>query len=136
MIHDLAKLSGDEWTRISGTSNSIIHFFNESERAAISTEQAADIWLTQIVPLRSKGNKLVSPSCASDEKGRNWMRRAESERPDFWGVHWYGTDYKEAIGYLRDMNGKFPGQRIIVSEIASVSRHRNEVVRFTAEVAN
>jgi hypothetical protein len=55
-----------------------IHFFNEPERAGISPEKAAKIWIDQVVPLRTSYHKrLVSPSCASDPAGiaciSRWM---------------------------------------------------------------
>ncbi|KAL6717799.1 hypothetical protein ACLMJK_003884 [Lecanora helva] len=140
MIHDLAKLSGDDWNRIEGTHNGIIHYFNEPERAGISAEKAADIWFKQVVALRKKGNKLISPSCASDPNGQKWiadfMIRVEKDPPDFLGLHWYGTDHNEAIKYFEAMHAKHPRQRIFVTEIASISRNYKDVLSFTVEIAN
>ncbi|KAK4690267.1 hypothetical protein P7C71_g6481, partial [Lecanoromycetidae sp. Uapishka_2] len=141
MIHDLAKLSGDDWKRIESTKDAIIQYFNEPERAGVSAEQAADIWFKQIVPLRKEnGNKLVGPSCASDPNGQAWiddfMTRVESDPPDFIGVHYYGTESKEAIKYLEDIHDKFLKQPLFVTEIASISRNYQEVLAFTVEVAN
>lgn len=140
MIHDLAKLSGDEWNRIESTKDGIIHYFNEPERAGISAEQATDIWRKQILPLRNKGNKLVSPSCASDPDGQNWiadfMSRVESDPPDFLGLHWYGTDHNEAIRYFEEMHAKHPRQPLFITEVASISRDYQDVLSFTVEITN
>ena len=140
MIHDLAKLSGGEWHTIQNTKNSIIHFFNEPERANITPEQAAEIWFKQVVPLRHHGNKLVSPSCASDPKGKAWisdfMHRVAKEPPDFLGLHYYGTDKNAAIRYFEDMHEKHGKRPLVISELASISRNHAEVVAFTVGVAN
>lgn len=141
MIHDTAKLSGDDWNRIESTKDGVVLYFNEPERAGVSAEQAADAWFKQVTPLRKEnGNKLVSPSCASDSTGQAWiadfMTRVESDPPDFLGVHYYGTDIKEAIKYLEEAHAKFPNQPLFISEIASISRNYQEVLAFTAEAAN
>ncbi len=140
MIHDLAKLSGDDWNRIEATKHGIIHYFNEPERAGISAEKAAEIWFKQVTPLRKESNRLVSPSCASDPDGQKWiadfMDRVGRDPPDFLGLHWYGTDHNEAIKYFEKMHSKHPTQRIFVTEIASISRNYNDVLHFTVEIAN
>ena len=141
MIHDMGKLSGDDWKRIENTKHGIILYFNEPEVAGISAEEAADIWFKQIVPLRKeKGSKLVSPSCASNPKGQAWiadfMRRVESAPPDFLGLHYYGTDHNEAIKYFEEMHAKHPRQPFFVTEIASISHNYRDVVNFTVEIAN
>ena len=141
MVHDEAKLSGGEWDNIQNSNQPIIHFFNEPERQGISPEHAADIWHKQMIPLRkNKGKKLVSPSCSNDEKGQGWieafMRLVSKDPPDFLGLHYYSTDGNAAIHFLESMHQKFPHQKIIVSEIASISRNKNDVFGFTAQLAN
>jgi hypothetical protein len=140
MIHDLAKLSGGEWQNIEKTKNGIIHFFNEPERSGISPQQAAEIWFRQVIPLRRHGNKLVSPSCASDPPGQAWladfMHRTAKDPPDFLGLHYYGTDAKAAIEYLGKMHAKHPKHPVYISELASISRNHADVVAFTIDVAN
>ncbi|CAF9941847.1 MAG: hypothetical protein HETSPECPRED_004256 [Heterodermia speciosa] len=140
MIHDLAKLSGSEWTNIENTKDGLIHYFNEPERAGITAEQAADIWFKQVVQLRNQGNKLVSPSCASDPQGEAWftefMDRVEKDPPDFIGVHYYGTDKNAAIKYFENMHNKHSKHPLYISELASISRKHEDVVEFTVDVAN
>lgn len=140
MIHDLAKLSGDEWKNMENTKNGIVHYFNEPERAGISIEQAAGLWLKQVVHLRKNGNKLVSPSCASDSQGQAWiedfLHRVASDPPDFIGLHYYGTDKNGAIKYFEEMHHKHPKHPLIISELASTARDYGEVEDFTIHVAN
>ena len=141
MVHLLPQLSGQDWTNIEDSNQPIIHFFNEPERAGITPEHAADVWVKQMLPLREKkGKKLVSPSCASDQKGQAWiadfMNRVAAHPPDFLGLHYYGTDGNAAIQYIESMHQKHPHQHIIVSEIASISRKYQDVLGFTAQLAN
>lgn len=101
MVRTAGQLSGDDWNRIQSTNQPIIHFFNEPERAGMSPQQAADIWFRQMLPLRQKGKKLVSPSCASDPAGQKWiadfMNRVSSNPPDFLGLHYVSCD-PESLG--------------------------------------
>ena len=140
MIHDLAKISGGEWQTIANTKDSVVHFFNEPERANITPETAAKIWFEQVVPLRRHNNKLVSPSCASDAAGAAWiahfMQLVAEDPPDFLGLHYYGTDARRAIAYFEGMHAKHPKHALFISELASISRDYKEVVAFTVDVAN
>jgi hypothetical protein len=96
----------------------------------------------QVIPnLRNQRHKkLVSPSCASDPAGQKWisewMNLVRDHPPDYLGLHWYGTQTDEAKKYITDMHNKFPGHKVIVSEIASISRDSNEVHRFTQDMCN
>ncbi|MCJ1227347.1 hypothetical protein MMC12_004002 [Toensbergia leucococca] len=141
MVHLEAQLTGDDWQRISTTDQPIIHFFNEPERANISPERAADVWLNQMVPLRQQnGKKLVSPSCSNDGAGQAWladfMNRVSSQPPDYLGLHYYSTDGNAAIQFLQDAHAKYPQQPIIVSEIASTAPDLPNVLGFTAQLVN
>ena len=64
------------------------------------------------------------------------MNRVKSDPPDFLGVHYYGTDGNAAIKYIEDMHNKHPHMPVIVSEIASVSRDKNDVYGFTIQLAD
>lgn len=163
MIHLERELNGNEWQWIKDSHEPIVHFFNEPERNGISPEKAAEYWrkqvrkylavtvivtlealsdTSQVLPeLRQKrGKKLVSPSCASDENGKNWLYRwmdlVKDCPPDFVGMHWYGTDPNLAIHDIEAMSRRFPQKPIIVSEIASISRDRNQVYEFTKRLCN
>ena len=141
MVRGEGQLSGGEWQNVENSKENIILFFNEPERAGISPERAAEVWRNKMLPLRrNKGKKLVSPSCASDPNGQKWiadfMRRVEDHPPDFLGVHYYGTNSKAAIDFIEDLHKKHPKQRVMVTEIASISRNREEVFEFTAKLCN
>ena len=141
MVHLEAQLSGGDWQNVENTKEDIILFFNEPERAGITPQHAAEVWHKQMLPLRHhKGKKLVSPSCASDPKGQEWitdfMSRVSDHPPDFLGLHYYGTDSKEAIKYIESMHNKHPKLHVMVTEIASISRNYHEVLEFTTKLCN
>lgn len=140
MVRTEGQLKGWEWTAISETTQPIIHFFNEPERAGISPERAAEVWMNMMLPLQKKGKKISSPGCASDPGGEAWlydfMSRVSSSPPDFLNLHYYGTDGNAAITYLEKMYAKYPHLPVIVSEIACVSRDLKTVHAFTAQLAN
>jgi hypothetical protein len=48
MIHLERELAGNEWKWILESKESIVHFFNEPERAGISVEKAAKYWKDQV----------------------------------------------------------------------------------------
>lgn len=87
-----------------------------------------------------KHKKLVSPSCASDPAGQNWiaqwMNLVKDSPPDYLGIHWYGERSDDAKKYIEDMHRKFPNHKIIVSEIASISRVKQDVHLFTQRMCN
>jgi len=141
MIHLEPQLQGDEWGWIVNSDQPIVHYFNEPERNGISAEEAANKWFSQVLTLRHQhGKKLVSPSCASDENGQNWladfMNRVASDPPDYVGLHYYGTDANAARKYIEMMHNKWPQHRVFVTEIASISRDQGQVYAFTKDIAN
>ncbi|KAF2184862.1 glycoside hydrolase family 128 protein [Zopfia rhizophila CBS 207.26] len=142
MIHLERELNGNEWQLILQSDQPIVHFFNEPERNGISPQKAADYWRNQVVPaLRNERKKqLVSPSCASDPAGQQWisdfMSLIQDALPDYLGLHWYGTSSDECKQYISNMHDKFPGLKIIVSEIASISRDYEQVHAFTRDMCN
>jgi hypothetical protein len=141
MVRLEGQLSGDDWNNITTSTEPIIHFFNEPERAGISAARAAEAWRAQMVPLRTaQGKKLVGPSCASDPGGEAWLdnflERVSASPPDFLGLHYYGEDADAAIRYIEAMHARYPLLPVIVTEIASISRDQDAVVQFTAKLAN
>jgi Glycosyl hydrolase catalytic core len=140
-VRSAAQLSGDDWANVLASTQPITHFFNEPERAGISASSAAAAWAAQMVPLRAaRGTKLVGPSCASDAAGEQWlaefMARVGAAPPDFLGLHYYGADGDAAVRYIEGMHARYPELPVIVSEIACISRKKEEVYAFTARVAN
>ena len=141
MVHLMPQLSGQDWQNVENSHAAIVHYFNEPERAGITPAQAAEHWQSQMVPLRnSKKSKLVSPSCASDPQGQNWIKdflnRVAQHPPDYLGLHYYGTDAAAAIKYIEEMHKEHPKMPVIVSEIASISRDAKQVDEFTVKMAN
>ncbi|KAK4994192.1 hypothetical protein LTR66_005728 [Elasticomyces elasticus] len=94
------------------------------------------------VPFRpmNHGKRLVSPSCASDQTGQDWihawMELVSTNPPDYLGLHYYGTDGYAMIAYLNSMNQRYPNTPIIVSQFASTSRNYMDVLGFTVQVVN
>lgn len=140
MVRLIPQLSGQDWAHVENSNQPIIHYFNEPERAGITPEVAAQHWNSQMLPLRHhKDKKLVSPSCANDAAGQAWiadfLKRVEANKPDYLGLHYYGTDGDVAIAFIERMH-KEHNLPIIVSEIASVSRNYADVLGFTAQLTN
>lgn len=118
-----------------------MHFLNEPERQGVTPSEAAKAWKEKIVPelIDGKGKKIISPACASDQPGKEWLAEFlkacdDGRPPDFLGLHYYGTEAEGAKTYLREMYDlyKLP---VIVSEIASISRNEKEVEAFTEEMS-
>ncbi|KAI9744880.1 MAG: hypothetical protein M1818_001805 [Claussenomyces sp. TS43310] len=145
MVRVEASLSGNDWAMIADNPHPVIHYLNEPERfnPPMSPARAAEAWRTQMLPLRSSspgGKKLVGPACASDEGGTRWlddfMQRVADDPPDFLGLHYYGPNGDAAVAYLQARHALYPNLPVIVSEIACISRHADEVRRFTAQLCN
>jgi acyl carrier protein phosphodiesterase len=60
----------------------------------------------------------------------------QASPPDYLGLHYYGTESADAQKYIEDMHKTFPDQKVIVSEIASISRNQPSVVGFTIDMCN
>ncbi|KAK4186001.1 hypothetical protein QBC35DRAFT_286739 [Podospora australis] len=143
MVRTPAQLGGDEWTwiRDGAFKYDIVHFYNEPERQNISPQDAANKWKSHMVGIlrKQKGKKLVGPSVASDDKGRKWLRdfmnAIGGDKPDYLGVHYYGTDVNAAKKYITDMYNEYK-LPIIVSEIACIDRDGKKVERWTVDMAN
>ena len=140
-VRSEAQLYGAEWNIISETNEPIIHFFSEPEKRGISAAQAASLWKSHMIPLRQqRGKRLVSPSTANDPTGRAWMTEFMSyiadAPPDFLGVNYFGLESSHAVDYLESVHRQFPGYPIIVTEIASTARGKEQVTAFTAEMTN
>lgn len=141
MVHGLSNTTGNDWSIIENTPFDIVLFFNEPERAGISPEQARDIWRQQMLPLRNqRGKKLGTPAVAGDDNGRAWLSKfmtlIESDPPDYLCLHWYSKDSASAQSYIQKMHGKWSRFPVMVTEIACIDKHQNQVVKFTGEMCN
>ncbi|KAK6819369.1 glycoside hydrolase family 128 protein [Apiospora arundinis] len=160
MIRTPAQLEGNEWDMIRGSIDAelqrdpntptplvVVHTFNEPERIPLSVADALHLWHTQILPLReSHGRhrvKLVSPACASDPPGTQWLDAfmaglpQEHDRPDVLGLHFYTMPDQNADVGLAAAQAYFEERRarfdlpVIISEVACTSRDPAAVDRFT-----
>ncbi|KAK6341556.1 hypothetical protein TWF696_008628 [Orbilia brochopaga] len=142
MIHLQPELEGEEWQTLLKSDAEIVHYFNEPERNGISCDLAAQKWHDQVVPQLRKlhHKKLVSPSCAGDDAGIAWlkdfMNKVKDDPPDFVGVHYYGDHAADAKKFLQKIHEEYPKQKLIVSEIACISRNKKNVYAFTRNMAN
>lgn len=140
MIRSPSQLTDPDWTTILRTPFPLILFYNEPDRAGVSPEAAATVWLEKVVPelRKQRGKYLCGPSCAGDEAGREWLRewmgRVRGEEPDFIGAHYYGDTADGAKEALEELHEEYPGFGIVVTEVACVSREYREVLKFTAEL--
>ncbi|KAH6645064.1 hypothetical protein BKA67DRAFT_664907 [Truncatella angustata] len=160
MVRTPAQLEGGEWDLINGSINAeiqkpgddevIVFTFNEPERIPLSPGDAAGLWRARLFPLRNQYGsrlKLVSPSCASDPAGNQWLEDfmgmlGDDEKPDYVGAHFYTSQDQSAedgIAAAKDhlafLCNKF-GKALIVSEIASTSRDGGNVERFSHEIVD
>ncbi|KAI2634498.1 glycoside hydrolase family 128 protein [Xylaria nigripes] len=141
MVRVLESTTGTDWATIQNTDAPIILFFNEPDRAGISPEQARDIWLGQMVPLRTtKGKQLGSPAVASDANGQQWIEKFMSlvpnDMPDFLCLHYYSKTADEATKYIESMHQKWANLKVMVTEIACIDRDYHVVLDFTVKVCN
>ncbi|KAI1271393.1 glycosyl hydrolase catalytic core-domain-containing protein [Xylaria sp. FL0933] len=141
MVRVLQSIQGSDWAMIQDSQAPIVLFFNEPDRSGISPEQASDIWLKQMLPLRKdKGKKLGSPAVASDERGGQWIEKFMSlvsgHSPDFLCLHYYSKDADDAIKYIENMHNKWPKLKVMVTEIACIDRNYQAVLDFTVKICN
>lgn len=52
------------------------------------------------------------------------------------GFYYYGTDGEAAIKYVEEMRGRYPELPVIVSEIACISRKREEVFESCISISS
>lgn len=139
-IRTPAQLQGQEWDWAWNSNGPEVVFINEPERIPVSPQDAAHMWFSHMIPLRQqRGKKLVGPGIANDANGQRWLQSFMSligdQKPDFLGLHVYDTDGNRAIQYMQDMYQKYR-LPLYITEIASVHRNYNDVLYFTAQLAN
>ncbi|KAK8091345.1 glycosyl hydrolase catalytic core-domain-containing protein [Apiospora phragmitis] len=165
MIRIPARLEGNEWAMIRGSIDAelqrdpdspvIVHTFNEPERIPLSVTDALHLWRTQILPLRRRSDghqqnrvKLVSPACASDPQGSQWLDAFmaalaldDDDRPDILGLHFYTMPDQTAEqglaaaqAYFEERRNRFAQLPVIISEVACTSRDPAVVDQFTRDL--
>ncbi|KAI2601839.1 glycoside hydrolase family 128 protein [Hypoxylon sp. NC1633] len=151
MVRTPQHLEGANWDALMqvvvSQKDTIIHFYNEPERLGIAPADAAIMWRQRLLPLRNTfGVKLVSPGCASDPGGSQWLATfmsmlADSEKPDYLNLHFYtlpsNPSDQEIVNAQNFFNDKYTTYKtpIIVGEIGCTSRDPSEVDKFTKGVA-
>lgn len=145
MFRTLEQLHAPEFEYALSQPYPIMHFLNEPERLeGVTPEVAVNLWFEKIVPLRKeRGTKIVGPATASDPNGTAWLdrfmelveQRDPSQMPNFLGLHYYGPEPQGAIVYLTERHNKYPQIPVNISEVACISRSKEEVERFNREFA-
>jgi hypothetical protein len=139
MLRDISHITSEEFSWVRDSPYPIVHYLNEPERQNTTPSEAAKAWRETIIPelVQKKGKEIISPACASDQPGKDWLAAFFAEcgeqKPDYLGLHFYGADAEGAKQYLREMYEiyKLP---VVVSELASISRDGAQVEAFTEEL--
>lgn len=100
--------------------------YNEPDQAGqanLGIQDGINSYLAQITPYASKGFRLATPGCTSDDNGLNWIRGFINGCAGRCGfsvlqTHYYGTDPYKFIAYIEQLHNEF-GLPIIVSEYAA-----------------
>lgn len=99
--------------------------YNEPDQAGqanLGVWDAIGSFKSQITPFASRGYKIASPACTSDEKGIAWITEFMNNCQDcgisILQTHFYGTNADDFIAYIQRLRGLF-GLPIIISEYAS-----------------
>ncbi|KAH8173166.1 glycosyl hydrolase catalytic core domain-containing protein [Sarocladium implicatum] len=142
-LRTLDHLTSEEFAWVRDSPYPVVHFLNEPERQGVTPTEAAKAWKEKIVPelVEGQGKKMISPACASDQQGKDWLARffeacsadGEGRKPDYLGLHYYGPEAEGAKAYLREMHDMYE-LPVLVSEIASISRDEKQVEAFTEEM--
>lgn len=87
----------------------VILGFNEPElhdQANMSPDEAANLWMDHMEPLRRSGIRVGSPGMSNAPQGMPWMRsflsniRSRGGDVDFWCLHWYGETLGQFYDYI------------------------------------
>jgi len=110
--------------------------FNEpdfNEQSNIDPNDAAQLWMKYIEPLKSTGIRLGGPAVSSGTTGVPWLTSFFSAcgncTIDFLPIHWYGEGDEGFYSYLYQMNAQF-NRTIWVTEYADTSLNDTEVLSF------
>lgn len=84
---------------------------NQSGQANMSPEQAAQLWMQYIQPLKDEGYLLVTPATSSDPDGLPWMQQFMGNCTgcsyDYVAVHYYDVTAQGFIDYLNLWHNTF-----------------------------
>jgi hypothetical protein len=95
---------------------------NQQGQANIDFGTGVYMWNTYLVPLKSRGYTLISPSTTSAPDGitwmQNWLGGGLQANPDALAFHWYGTSYNDFYNYVESFAAAFPGYPLWLTEFA------------------
>jgi len=115
----------------------ILLTFNEpdfNEQSNIDPNDAAQLWMEYIEPLKSKGVRLGGPAVSSGSTGVPWLTSffaaCSNCTIDFIPIHWYGEGVEGFYSYLFQIYSQFGNRTIWVTEYADTSLNDTEVLTF------
>ncbi|PPQ99524.1 hypothetical protein CVT24_005314 [Panaeolus cyanescens] len=121
----------------------VILAFNEPDFAAeanVPPEEAAQLWMQFLEPLKAHGVRLGGPAVTASPTGRPWLTSffaaCTNCTIDFLPIHWYGSGVEGFYGYLWDVHNSFPEYPIWVTEYAETSTNDTVVLDFMNQTIN
>lgn len=102
---------------------------NLASQSKMSPGQAKWLFEVYLLPLKKKGFKVLGPSTANGKTAIDWYKSFRKTAPGVWNqldalaVHYYGTDPKKVIDYLKQWHTTF-GKDIWLTEIGCQSYSR------------
>jgi len=94
---------------------------NEEHQANMDVGTALGLWNSLLVPLKSRGWTVISPSTTSAPSGLEWMKQWMNQvqtKPDAVALHWYGMNVEDFKSYVRSFIAAFPGYPLWITEFA------------------
>ncbi|KAI9865826.1 MAG: hypothetical protein M1824_000086 [Vezdaea acicularis] len=111
-----------------GANITSVLFLNEPDGSSATGGSATDaitaaqVWQTQIEPLKAHGIKLGGPAVTGAQNGFNWLQNffnacAGNCSVDFLPVHWYGN-FEGLASHIGQVRGTYMNSSIWVTEYA------------------
>lgn len=95
---------------------------NQDGQANMPASQGVDVWNQYLVPLKSRGYTIISPSTTSAPSGIQWMQDwlggGLQANPDALAMHWYGTSFDDFHSYVEQYCSTFPNYPVWITEFA------------------
>jgi len=100
----------------------------------MDVQDGINMWNQYMVPLKSRGYTIISPSTTSAPDGVTWIQQWLNSgqlqaMPDALATHWYGTSFGDFQSYIDNFIQTFPGYQIWITEFAcTVSLHLTDLI--------